>query len=148
MDMDQVLKWGKELGVPLMGLLACLYFYTAKIVPAQHERDKEKDSNFIKSLNDMSNRTEAQTKLFIESQRSMLDTFKSEAEENRKQDADVREHHKQVIETISKQTKDSLEQNNRWLDASQINHKEIREDLKEIKVTLDSKFDLMMAKLK
>ncbi len=146
--MEEILKWAKELGVPLACVVACLYFYAAKIIPAQHQRDKEKDEGFIANLKEMTSRTESQTKLFIESQRSMLDTFRAEAEENRKQDQAVREHHKQVIEAITNQTRESLDQNSKWLNTTQANHNEIREDLKSIKSTIDMKFDQIIGKLK
>ncbi len=135
MDSNEVLKYVKELGIPLTCVVACLYFYAAKIIPAQYKRDIEKDDHFAKSINEMANRLEQQAKMFADSQKLIVENFRAEQEFNRRQDNDVREHHKQVINDISEQTKGILEQNMKFLQTTQDNHRDYKE---QTKVILDS----------
>lgn len=143
---EKILQFVKDLGLPLGSIVMMLYFYVAKVIPAQHVRESEKDINFMKSINEMTTRVESQTRLFIDSQKSMMDSFRAENEENRKQDSEIRAHHKEVIESISQQTKESLAQNTKWLDSSNNNYQELKNELKELKKSIDEKINLLLIK--
>ena len=135
-----------------------LIFYAAKIIPAQHKRDQDKDESFARSIAETTARIENQTKLFAEVQRSLLENFRTETQLNREQDKEVREHHKQIISDISAQTREALEQNMKFLQANQDNHRDhreqtkiildsIRSDILTINEMINEKLDLVLTKI-
>lgn len=146
MDNSDLIKYGKDLGIPLASILAMLYFYVGKVIPAQHKRDGEKDEifskrlamkddEFTRSINQMADRIDNQARMFAEAQRIIVEQFKAEAEQNREQEKDMREHHKQIISDMAAQTKTVLEQNMRFLQSTQDDHKDFKQ---QTKLILDS----------
>lgn len=138
---DFILKVGRELGIPVFCILAMLYFYIAKVIPAQHKRDQDREDSFAKSLGNMADRIESQANLFSVGQKSLIDNFISESESSR-------EYHKGIIGEMAGQTKDVLEQNMKFLQTVQDNHADyknhsnniltsIREDIAGISLKLD-----------
>jgi len=138
---DFILKVGQQLGIPVFCILAMLYFYIAKVIPAQHKREQEKEDSFAKSLINMANRIESQTTIFSSGQKSLVDNFIAESNSSR-------EYHKHIIGEMAGQTKDVLEQNMKFLQTVQDNHNDfkthtnnildsIREDIAGISLKLD-----------
>lgn len=127
---DKLIDLAKDFGVPVVCVLAMLYFFVAKYMPAQHTRDTEKDTNFMKSINELTIRSDLQAKNFVDAQKVLMDSYMADQDQNRKADADIRAHHKEVIESISQQTKESIAQNSRWLESTTTNHIELRSELK------------------
>jgi len=138
---DFILKVGQQLGIPVFCILAMLYFYISKVIPAQHKRDQDREDSFAKSLGNMADRIESQATIFSTGQKSLIDNFIAESESSR-------EYHKHIIGEMAGQTKEVLEQNMKFLQTVQDNHADyknhsnnilssIREDIAGISLKLD-----------
>lgn len=105
--LETALKFGKELGVPLLILAVFAYFVVYKIFPAFLARDKEKDEanreerkTFIEELRNITEKSNSITKNFEASISLHKETLVLMKDQNKDIISQVSKSHKDLTETI------------------------------------------------
>ena len=126
---ETALKFGKELGVPLLVLAVFAYFIVYKVFPGFLARDKEKDE---------ANREERKTFIdelgkITEKNQSITKNFEASLSLHKETLIVMKDQNKEIISQVSKSHKDLTET--------------IKADLLDVKKSLTEKIDSMLKEL-